>query len=293
MTTGGPEPWTALRLLGWTQEYLARNGVSDARLAAEVLLAHSLRCRRIDLYARYDYEPTGEQREAFRELVRRAAAHEPVAYLVGEKEFYSLRFKITPDVLIPRPETEILAAEAIAHLRGLHRPGAAWDVCTGSGCVAIATAHEVTDVQVLATDVSAAAVAIARGNAQTHGLADRVRCRVADLLALPDDCRDLEAFDVITGNPPYVADADPVAESVRCEPQIALRGGPDGLDFIRPIIREAPTFLRQGGALILEFGYNQADAVRDLLVAAGAFAEPRILRDHQEIERTAVARLRQ
>jgi len=283
------EIWTVLKLLNWTKEYLARTGIDQPRLAAEVLLAHVLGCRRIELYVRYAYRPSDDERARFRASVQRAAQHEPVAYLVGEKEFYSLPLTVTPDVLVPRPETELLVEQAVAHLRALGRAGRMWDVCTGSGCVAVATASQVPEVSVLATDVSEPAVAVAAGNAERHGLADRIRCRRADLLALPDDCAELAPFDVIAANPPYVADGELVAEEVRHEPPVALHAGPDGLDCIGPLIAGAPDRLAGGGALLLEFGRGQADAVRDLLAATGAFAEPQILRDLQAIERAAVA----
>ena len=284
------QTWTVLALLNWTKGYLAKADVGAPRLAAEVLLAHVLDCSRIDLYARYDYPPSPEELEAYRDLVRRAAAHEPVAYLVGHKEFYSLPFRVTPDVLIPRPETELLVAEAVAHLRA--RPDArwVWDACTGCGCVAVAVAANVIEADVLATDVSAPAVALTRENADANDVGPRVRTAVADLLARPAGVPDLpERFDVITGNPPYVADDAEVGEEVRFEPALALRAGPDGLDRLRPLIAAAPEQLAPGGALILEFGYDQADAVRDLICGTGRFAEPRILRDQAAIERAAVA----
>jgi len=289
MSADGDEAWTVVRLLNWTKEYFARADVSDARLAAEVLLAHVLKCRRIDLYARHDYRPDQAQLGAYRGLVTRAAAHEPVAYLVGEKEFYSLTFKVTPDVLIPRAETEILVAEAVEHLRALARPSAAWDACTGSGCVAIAVARNVPDATVLATDISAEALAVASRNGESLGVSDRVRFREAALLERPTGDVEPEAFDAITANPPYVADGDPIGESVAHEPELALRAGADGLDCIRPIVQCAHVLLRPGGALILEFGYTQAGAVRDLLAAAGAYDEPKIIRDHHDIERACVA----
>ena len=283
------EPWTVLRLLNWTKQYLAQAEVDSARLSAEVLLAHALDCPRVMLYARHDYQPTDEQLTAFREHVRRAAAHEPVAYLVGRKEFYSLTFKVTPDVLVPRPETEILVAEAVAHLRPLGRDVTVWDACTGCGCVGIAVAHQVAAARVLATDICPAALAVADENVSAHDLADRVRTREADLLTLPDDCADLAPFDVVTANPPYIADGYPLGETVRHEPPAALYGGPDGMDFLPRLIRQAPPLLREGGKLILEFGYDQASAVRDAVVADGQFDEPRIRRDHQHIERALVA----
>ncbi len=289
MATEGSQTWDVLRLINWTKDYFTKSGIDSARLCAEVLLAHTLKCRRIELYTRFAYIPTPAELDAYRALVKRAAAHEPVAYLVGEKEFYSLRFKVTPDTLVPRSETELLVANAIDHLKTLGRAGLVWDVCTGSGCVAVAVASQIKDATVLATDISPAAVAVAAENAASNAVAERVRCRVADLLMLPPDCSDLKDFDVITGNPPYIAEGAPVAPEVQHEPEVALRGGKDGLVFLRRVIADAPAFLRPGGILTLEFGYDQADAVRDLIVATGSFAEPRILRDQQEIERAAVA----
>lgn len=281
-------PWTVLKLLNWTRDYLA-GAVDEPRLSAEVLLASALKCPRLQLYTRFDYQPTPGELAAFRQLVRRARAHVPIAYLVGEKEFYSLRFKVTPDVLVPRAETEALVSEAVAHLR--KRAGAAtmWDVCTGTGCVAIAAAHQVPQVTVLGTDISLAAVAVAAENAAAHGLESRVRFRVADLLTLPEDCRTMSPFDVITGNPPYVAEHQMISETVKHEPPAAIHGGADGLDFLRRLIADAPAMLSAGGALILEFGFTQADPVCDLLATTGAFQPPRVLCDHQGIERSLVA----
>jgi len=283
------EQWTVLRLLNWTKDYFARRDVDQPRLSAEILLAHALNCRRIDLYARFDQVPAEQQRSSFRQMVLRAGRGEPVAYIVGSKEFYSLELKVTSDVLVPRPETEILVAEALGRLEVLARAGTMWDVCTGSGCVAVAVAVNNPAVTVLATDISPQAVALAGQNARTHGVAERVHCHVADLLNLPPQWSGPKRFDVITANPPYVADDDEVAKTVLHEPQSALRAGPEGMDYLRRIIRDAPAALADGGALIIEFGCGQADAVRELIVATGAFSEPRIIRDQQDIERTAVA----
>lgn len=283
------QPWAVLRLINWTKDYFAKAGLSDGRLAAEMLLAHVLKCKRIELYTRFEYLPTPDELTAYRELIARAKQHEPVAYLVGEKEFYSLRMKVTPEVLIPRPETEALVSETVGHLRTLGRPGRVWDVCTGSGCVAVAIAWQAKDAAVLATDVSPTAIEVAAENVAAHKLTDRVRCRQADLLNLPSDCEEWRQCDVLTGNPPYVGDHDMLAEDVRREPPVALFGGPKGLDLIRPLVAGAGQFVVAGGKFVMEFGYGQADAVRDLIVATKAFEEPKILRDHQEIERIAVS----
>jgi len=289
MTDPAQGPWTVLKLIDWTKDYFTRREIADPRLAAEILLASVLDCPRIQLYTRFDHQPAPDQLAAFRLLVKKAGEHEPIAYLVGEKEFYSLPFKVTPDVLVPRPETEILVSEAIRHLKATEGPATMWDACTGSGCVAVATARHVPGLALLATDICDEALKVAGENARTNGVAERIRLRRADLLALPQDCSDLAAFDAITANPPYVADSAEVAPDVAREPKAALRAGPDGLGCIRRIITEAPSLLKEAGALILEFGYDQADSVRDLLVQTGAFAEPRILRDHQSIERACVA----
>ena len=288
MTADQPAKWTVLELLNWTKSHLGHKGVHQARLASEVLLAHALGCERIELYTRFDYEPTPAQREAFRELVRRASEHEPIAYLVGAREFYSLRMKVTPDVLIPRPETEGLVDEALAHLRQLERPARVWDVGTGSGCIAIAIAVNSPEATVLATDISPAALAVAAENAQAHGVSDRVTFAEADLLSRPPAAGDGK-FDLIVSNPPYVGQDEEVADEVLHEPVLALRADKAGLSCLRRVIEAAPAQLHKGGALGLEFGFGQADAVRDLIVATGAFDEPDIVADRQDLDRIAVA----
>jgi len=289
MTTPSNQPWTVLRLINWTRDYLAKANLQEPRLLAEMLLAHVLGCQRIELYTRFDYQPAASQLDQFRSLVQQAKQHQPVAYLVGSKEFYSLSFKVRPAVLIPRPETELLVSEAIAHLRQLGRPGKMWDVCTGSGCIAIAAAWQVKDATVLASDLSAEALAVAQENAARHKVDLRIRTRQADMLSLPADCADMVPFDVITANPPYIAIGQDIAEEVKSEPEMALYGGKDGMKFIQPLVASAPEMLASGGMLAMEFGQGMADAVRDLIVAQGQFAEPKILRDQQGIERAAVA----
>ena len=272
------QPWTVLRLLEWTRGFFERNQLDSPRLCAEVLLARVLSCGRLDLYTRFDTVCTPEQLTAYRGLVQRAADHEPVAYLVGSKEFYSLPFRVTKDVLIPRPETELLVDQAVARLREIGEGATMWDVCTGTGCVAVAAAKNAPQAVVLATDVSPAAVAVAGENVEANGLAERVTVVEADLLTLPEAWAGESVFDVITANPPYVAEGEDVEASVKHEPGSALFAGPDGLDVLRPLIAAAPGALKPGGVLCVEFGSSQADAVRDLLLATGAFDEPTILK---------------
>ncbi len=285
------EPWTLLRLINWTKDYLAGRGLDSPRLAAELLLAHVLGCGRMALYTQFDRVATDEERARFRELVKRAAEYEPVAYLVGRRDFYSLELAVTPNVLIPRPESEGLVDRAVDHLRALGRAGLAWDACTGSGAVALAIAANAADARVLATDTSEAALAVAMQNAETHGLTDRVVVAAADLLTLPTDVGIEGPFDVITANPPYVtaADMDSLPPDVRHEPAEALYGGESGLDFIAPLIEQAPGHLADGGLLAMEIGYNEAEAVRDLTERDGRYDRIAFDRDAAGIDRVLVA----
>ena len=332
------EPWTVGKLISWTQQHFAEKGLDAPRLCAEMLLAEALGCERLGLYTRFGEEPPAAELGQFRDWVRRAATGEPVAYLVGRREFYSLVFEVTPAVLIPRPETELLVDQAIAFLRSEagtvggytqkselaaeapvasappeaeppaageppqqpHPPqappaqwapreraavgGRVWDVCTGSGCVAAAIAKNVPDATVLATDLSPGAISIAQRNFESLHLGQTVTAREADLLAIdPADAGG--AFDVIVSNPPYVGTNDELGWGVDREPAIALFAGDDGLDLIRTMVTQAPAHLRPGGLFAMEFGQGQADDIRDLLLATRQFAEPTILRDHNDIER--------
>ena len=226
--------------------------------------------------------------DGFAGLVERRTRREPLAYITGEREFYGRPFKVTADVLIPRQETELLVEHAIGCLPDLtHRPGSegpqVLDVGTGSGCVAVTVALEAPSVQVVATDVSPAALEVARANAERLGAADRIEFRIASLAGTVAD-----AFELIVANPPYVpeADRDSLAPEVRdYEPGAALFGGPDGLDVIRDLVPSAAAALRPDGWLVMEIGYGQADAVRRLLDATGRFSDVRLVNDLQAIPR--------
>lgn len=277
------DSWTVRRLLDWTVTWLARRGVAEARLSAEVLLAHALGCDRISLYVRFDDMPEADRVGVFRDLVRRAGEHAPIAYLVGKKEFYSLAFEVTPAVLIPRPETETLVERVVALGRAGTPPVRdVWDLGTGSGCVAIAVCKQLSGVRCLATDVSPDALAVAARNVERHGLADRVRLAVADGLTISPADAPEGGFDALVSNPPYVADGDvpTLDESVRnFEPQAALSAGDDGLRFYRILAAGAGPWVRSGGALLVEFGYGQTKEVRQIIEAGGAFAHVGTWRD--------------
>ncbi|RIK62998.1 MAG: peptide chain release factor N(5)-glutamine methyltransferase [Planctomycetota bacterium] len=262
------QEWTIGRLLAWTRGFFDSHGVDDARLSAEILLAHALGCPRIQLYARFEEVPPEDKRAVFRELVRAAGDHKPIAYLVGHKEFYSLDFLVTPDVLIPRPETELLVERTIDACRATDSDRHdILDVGAGSGCIAIAVARRVKSAHVVACDLSDAALAVAQKNVDKHGVADRVRLVHADLLDLPAGAAPDSGFDIVVSNPPYVAEADreSLPENVRKhEPAVALFAGQDGLSMYRRIARDVRARLKPGGILLLEVGQNQADAVTTL-----------------------------
>jgi len=290
----GAQEWTVLRLIEWTKGYFARAGVDEPRLSGEVLLGHVLGVPRVALYARFDRVVGPDDRAAYRDLVQRAAAGEPTAYLIGSKEFYSLDLRVTADVLIPRPETELLVDAVLDFARDAGGPVRLWDVCTGSGCVAVAAATYAATLSALATDISEPALAVARDNVARHGLTGRVHVVRADLLDLPGEAAAMAPFDAIAANPPYVADADlaDLPAPVRHEPPVALRAGADGLAFIERIAPAAADHLRPGGLLAVEVGFAQAEGVYDLLNAAGRYESVHFAKDAAGIERTALARVK-
>jgi len=245
---------------------LAGRAILSARLEAELLLAHVLGVKRLDLHAEGERELVAREIEAFDALLDRRGRGEPVAYLTGKKEFYSLDLEVTPDVLVPRPETEMLV-DRVLELR----PRRLLDVGTGSGCIAVACALNLEGCEVTATDVSGRALAVARRNALRHGVA--VRFLEGDLYAaVPEG----ERFDVIASNPPYVRRAE-AARVATHEPLLALDGGPDGLSLLGRVIGGALRFLAPGGTLLCEIGEDQEVAALDL--AAGRFASAEVARD--------------
>ena len=258
-----PTIWTIQALLKWTAEFLRGKGIESARLESEGLLAHVLKCARIELIARSLEQPAEADRTAFRELIKRRVDGWPVAYLVGEKEFYLLKYEVSPAVLIPRPETETLVLEALRLLKPQREP-AVLDLGTGSGCIAVSIAHQKKDAQVTAVDISPDALDVARRNVVRHGVAKRVAFLQGDLFGpLPAGSE----FHLIVSNPPYVTPGElaALAPDVRDhEPRLALDGGPDGLAFYRRIAGGLGTFLKPGGSLVVEIGATQEAAVRGL-----------------------------
>lgn len=268
-----PTIWTIKALLQWTSEYFQTHTVESPRLEAQILLAHAMQSSRIELVARSDEEPTPEERARFKDLVRRRVEGWPVAYLVGQREFYLLAFEVSPAVLIPRPDTELLVLTALSGLKA--KPNAAvLDLGTGSGCIAVSVAHQAKSCQVTATDISPDALAIAQRNAVKHAVDQRITFLSGDLFsALPPDAR----FDLILSNPPYITPGElaTLAPDVRDhEPRVALDGGPDGLAFYRRIANESRAYLHPQGSVMVEIGWTQAEAVRELFQAAGFTVNP-------------------
>jgi release factor glutamine methyltransferase len=257
---------------------------AEAALDAEVLARHVLQWDRAHLLSRGREPEPPDFAETYAALVARRARREPVAQIVGHREFWGLEFDVTPDVLVPRPETELIVEEAIAFARERHCRTMA-DVGTGSGCLAVSIARELPDVRVTAIDISPAALAVARRNARRHAVAERISFLEGHLLG-PLDGR----VDLIVSNPPYVPETEAtlLAPEVRDhEPHAAIFGGPDGLDVLRALFADAPGHLAEGGRLVVEFGFGQRDAIVHLAQAAG-WNVLRVRDDLQGIPRTLV-----
>ncbi|HEX5803400.1 MAG TPA: peptide chain release factor N(5)-glutamine methyltransferase [Azospira sp.] len=259
------------------------------RLDARLLMQHLLGISHAQYLADPDRRLAGEEIEAFMTLVLRRERGEPVAYLVGEKDFYSRSFKVTPDVLIPRPDTELIVTLALKRLKTLTWPRVL-DLGTGSGAIAVTIACEHPEAAVVAVDVSPAALAIARENAGRLG--GKVGFIESDWFSALGDGTHCERFDLIVANPPYVAARDPhlSQDGLPFEPDLALTDGADGLSCIRRIVAEAPRHLVAGGALLIEHGYDQAEAVRALL-AAGPYADISTWQDLSGVDRVTGAGL--
>jgi release factor glutamine methyltransferase len=277
---------TILEVITKTTPFFERHGVESPRLTMELLLAHVLRKKRLDLYLEFERVLDEPTLATLRELVRRRVAGEPLQYLTGEAEFCGWKLAVDRRVLIPRPETEVLVEVVAAR-----RPASLVDVGTGSGCVAIALAKRLPEAEIWATDISAEALEVARGNAARHGLEKNVRFLAGDLLsALPSSV----CVEAIVSNPPYIASGDwaTLPKEVRdFEPALALRAGEDGLEIIRRLAINARRVLAPGGFVALEIGAGQRAAVEQLLGENG-LAVVDVMKDLQGHERVVVAQPR-
>jgi len=226
-------------------------------------MAHVINRDRAFLIAHSNQTVSADELERFHALVARRASGEPAQYIIGHQEFFKLDFEITPDVLIPRPETDLMVELVLELLRGHAAPYFA-DLGTGSGCIAVSLLHELPAARGLAVDISVAALEVARRNAQRHGVTDRIRLVESDGFAAIDGA---ERFDLIVSNPPYVSDHEmnSLQREVQREPSAALAGGPDGLEIIRRLLQGAPPFIKAGGHFVFEIGFGQSEPVKDLI----------------------------
>jgi release factor glutamine methyltransferase len=284
--------WTIGRLLTWTAGYLGEHGAESPRLDAEVLLAEARGCKRIDLYTAFDEVASEQTRTAFRELVRRRAEGTPVAYLVGRREFYAMTFRVTPDVLIPRPETELVVVTLLDLIKrdAPGRPILVADVGTGSGVLAVCATKHVRQASAVATDISPAALEVARSNARDHGVQDQIEFVESDLLAtIPADPK----FDFIVSNPPYVSEGEMegLAREVRDhEPRTALVAGPRGTEVIERLVPQAAERLIAGGSLLIEISPMIADAVGEILAEEPRLEAGPVVKDLAGLARVVQAR---
>jgi release factor glutamine methyltransferase len=301
----GPQAsWTILAILRWTTDYFSTKGVPEPRASAEILLAHTLGVSRLDLYLRYDQPLNADELARFKALMVRRRDREPVAYLTGHREFWSLDIQVTPAVLIPRPETETLVAAALeaakdfgaedagAGLTPAPRTPRGLEVGVGSGAVVIALAQELPRMTWVGLDRSGRALAVARANARRHGVAHRVHFLRSDLLA---GLKPTAAFTLLVANLPYVprAEWELLPREIKAfEPPGALLGGEDGLDLIRPLIRQAQQYVMEGGWVLLEVGDQQAPKVAALLAETGNYTPIETVRDFSGMERVVRARRR-
>ncbi|QJW46794.1 peptide chain release factor N(5)-glutamine methyltransferase [bacterium BFN5] len=278
-------PWTIGSILTWTGQYFAEKGVENPRLDAEVLLSHILERERIQLYVNFDQPLQPHELTAYREAVKKRVARMPVAYITGCKEFMGLEFCVTPAVLIPRPDTEILVEAVLKKLHGFEQP-VLLDLGTGSGAIIVSLLANLPTAAGAAVDISDKALDIARQNAEKNQVSSRLKFYQGDLYQPVAG----QTFDAIISNPPYIPDSDiqELTQEVRKEPHLALAGGPDGLGFYRRIVRDAAQYLNAGGLLAVEVGIHQAQAVAALAQPVEQLVFTEIIKDYSGIERVVV-----
>ena len=277
----------ALPLSQKAAQLLAERGIENARLEAELLLAHVLGIKRLDLYLQFDRPLSAAQLEHFRQVVRRRLKREPLQYITGRTQFRSLNLTTDPRALIPRPETEVLVSVVLEYVRAQARPLRLIDIGTGSGAIALSIAKEAPNVAVHATDLSPAAAELARENAAENGIELPIWTG-----PLFDPVPEGEQFDIVVSNPPYIAESErpQLQPEVRdWEPASALFAGQEGLDVVRALIAASPARLTAGGLLALEIGSTQAGAVESIMRTSSSFEDIRVIRDLSGRERIVTA----
>lgn len=279
--------WTVMEVLNWAHKDLEAKGVEKARLDAEVLLGNTLNMARLQLYTNFDKPLTQDERTRFRSAIVERRKRTPIAYITGEKEFYSRPFLVNKSVLIPRPETEMLIDEIVSfHKTFDFTDFKIIDVGTGSGCIAVTIASEIPSANVFATDISEEALVIARKNSEN--LNARVEFHRGNLLSPVNE--DIN-FNCIVSNPPYIETEviENLSEEVKAEPGLALDGGKDGLNIIRELVEQCSSRLTDRGKLLIEIGYNQGEALLEILSKYPQFADCNILKDYSGHDRIASA----
>ena len=276
--------WTIGALLQWTQQYFAGKGIDSPRLDAEILLAHVLHKERIYLYAHYDEPLNGEELAAYRAMVKKRADRLSVAHILGTKAFMGLDFKVSEDVLIPRPETEMLVETVVTAAEGT--APVIIDIGTGSGAIVLSLLHYLPQATGTGVDISSKALAIAAENGRSLGLDDRVTWIESDLFTQVPPC----TCDWLVSNPPYLTqgDMEQLQPEVRHDPALALYGGDDGLDFYRRIAADSPSYVKVGGYCAVEIGAGQADDVTAIFCRHGAYDHEQTVKDYGGIDRVLV-----
>ena len=285
---------TVFEILNWSTDCLKDHPIQNPRLNAELLLSHSLNLSREGLYVRLHSQIGDEAKEVFERLIKRRIAGEPLQYILGHQEFWSIDFKVDPSVLIPRPETELLVEQALSILSEtpFKNPPFVLEIGTGSGAVTVSLAKEARDIFLVATDISLEALMLAKENGESSGVLHQIQFVHGNLFDPFRLLKERGPFDLILSNPPYIifSEIEGLAKEVKDhEPVIALNGGEDGLDFYRRIISQGPFYLKKGGWLLLEVGQAQAEKVSELIEKRGDFLGPQRLQDLSGIERVVKA----
>jgi release factor glutamine methyltransferase len=279
---------TIINAISRATTQLSAGGVTDARLDAEVLLSYIINRDRAWLFTHSHDALEDATRTVFESAIARRAKREPLQYIIGNQEFWGLDFLVTPDVLIPRPETELVVESALTILKSMNQAVVIVDLCTGSGCIAVSLAKAFRTARIVAVDKSKRALAIAEKNARKHAVSDCIRFLEGDLFQPLEQLDIHEGVDIIVSNPPYVqsGDYDTLQPEVRdFEPAMALFAGPQGTEIHREIIEGAPAYLKQHGALIMEMGLGQAKLLTKMLQETGVYGVPEIFKDLAGIER--------
>lgn len=290
-----PDTWTVLQLLNWTTTYFKTHHIDKPRPAAEILLAHTLELSRVDLYIQYDRPLNPGELATFKKAIQRRIRGEPVAYIVGEKGFWSLDLRVTREVLIPRPETEVVVETALSIIpeEPLPRPFRILDLGTGSGAIVLALASERPGHRFYALDYSQGALRVAGNNARRYGLDGEIGLFCGswfDAVSYRGN-----GFDLIVSNPPYICrdELDKLAVEISDnEPRDALDGGTDGLEAIGIIVEHALKYMNTGGWLVFEIGCDQWDCVKSLIMETDAYTDLNVIKDYSGLNRVVQARVR-